>query len=115
VNRPGAEKRRSARRSVGDVLQVTNAMTGVVMGRIGNLSPDGVMLICNAQVRSDALFQVVFHLRDEHGRHRPIEIGLHEQWSEPAAAPGQYWAGFSIVDIAPRDQALLAAWVEDRR
>ena len=35
MNRPGAEKRRSARRSVGDVLQVTNAMTGVVMGRIG--------------------------------------------------------------------------------
>lgn len=110
-----AEQRRSRRKYVDGVVQVTNAMTGVVMGRVGNLSADGMMMIANAPVKDDALFQVVFHLPDEHGRPTPIEVGLHEQWTEPAAAPGQYWAGFRIIDIAPRDQGLLKAWIEGAR
>jgi hypothetical protein len=106
------EQRRSRRKYVDGVIQVSNAMNGVVMGRIGNLSIDGMMMIANSAVRDDALFQVVFHLPDANGRQPPIEVGLHEQWTEPASAPGQYWAGFRIIDIAPRDLALLEAWVQ---
>jgi hypothetical protein len=106
-----SEQRRSRRKYVDGVVQVTNAMNGVVMGRVGNLSIDGMMIIANSAVRDNALFQVVFHLPDEHGRPTPIEVGMHEQWTEPASAPGQYWAGFRIIDIAARDLALLKAWV----
>jgi hypothetical protein len=37
---------------------------------------------------------------------------VHEQWSEPASVPGQYWAGFRIIDIAPEDRTALIAWVD---
>jgi hypothetical protein len=39
---------------------------------------------------------------------------VHEQWSEPANIPGQYWAGFRIIDIAPADRTALAAWIDAR-
>ena len=94
------------------MVQVVNAMTGQVMGRVGNLSIDGMMLISNVALREDALFQFVFHLPDDHGTAMPIEVGVHEQWSEPANVPGQYWAGFRIVDISPRDFEVLKAWVD---
>lgn len=106
------DQRRSRRKYVDGVIQVSNAMNGVVMGRVGNLSIDGMMMIANSAVRDNALFQVVFHLPDANGRQPPIEVGLHEQWTEPASAPGQYWAGFRIIDIAPRDLALLEAWLQ---
>jgi hypothetical protein len=105
------EQRRSKRKSADGIIQVVNAMTGDVMGRIGNLSIDGVMLIANTAMREDALFQVVFHLPDDQGRPVALELGVHEQWSEPASVPGQYWAGFRIIDIAPRDFEVLKAWV----
>ena len=41
-----------------------------------------------------------------------LEVGMHEQWAEPASVPGQYWAGFRLIDIAPHDAELLQAWVD---
>ncbi|MBK6727356.1 MAG: PilZ domain-containing protein [Xanthomonadales bacterium] len=106
------EHRRSKRRDPEIPVQVIDSMTGEPIGQIGNLSPDGMMLIASREVRADALYQFNFPLPIN--RHAPIEIevGMHEQWSEPASVPGQYWAGFRIVSISPEDQELLNEWVD---
>lgn len=106
------EHRRSKRRDPEVPVQVINSMTGEPIGQIGNLSPDGMMLIASREVRADALYQFSFPLPVN--QHAPIEIevGMHEQWSEPASMPGQYWAGFRIVSISTEDQELLNEWVE---
>jgi hypothetical protein len=41
----------------------------------------------------------------------PVEVGVHEQWSEEANVPGQHWVGFRIIDIAPADSAMLRDWL----
>lgn len=108
-----AENRRNKRRAVESVVPVMNTMTETAMGRIGNLSIDGLMLILSVPVREDALYQVSFPFPpDSAVPERTIEIGIHEQWSEPANVPGQYWAGFRIIDIAPADRAALKAWID---
>lgn len=106
------EHRRSKRRSVETAIPVINTMTGQVMGQIGNLSVDGLMLIASRPVKNNALYQLSFHIEDNRGVPVAIEVGCHEQWSE-VAQTGQYWAGFRIIDIAARDLDLLAAWVEN--
>lgn len=106
------QRRRSRRKAVESVIQVVNAMTGATIGRIGNLSIDGMMVIANLPLREDALYQFIFNLPDPHGHPVPIEVGVHEQWIEHANAPGQHWAGFRIIDINARDYDLLKAWVE---
>jgi len=108
-----SEQRRSRRKSVDTNIEVVNAMTGDVMGRAGNLSVDGMLLISREPLREDSLFQFVFHVPDEHGNAIPIEVGVHEQWTEPVEAAGQYWAGFRIIDISPRDFEVLKSWVEN--
>ena len=40
-----------------------------------------------------------------------LELGVHEQWSEAANVPGQYWSGFRIIDIGPDDYNVLYDWV----
>ncbi len=111
MSRSGANKRRSERKSASGVIQVVNAITGETMGRIGNLSSSGLMLISQQALREDALYQLSFQLQHGDGRARTMEIGVHEQWSEQAAVPGQYWAGFRIIDLSPDDASALQAWL----
>lgn len=105
------ENRRSRRRSTRQSIDVTDALTGESIGQVGNLSSDGMLLIANRQVPDGGLFQFAFDLPDT-APPRRIEVGVHEQWSEPANVPGQFWAGFRIIDIAPEDRTALGAWVE---
>ncbi len=104
-------KRRSQRKPAESVIQVVNTMTGAMIGRVGNLSGTGLMLISNVPTQTNALYQFQFYLPDEFGMPMPIEVGLAQHWSEQARTPGQYWAGFSFIDISSRDQAVVNDWV----
>lgn len=105
------ENRRSRRKPTTHGIEVTNSLTGEAVGHVGNLSSDGMLLIAQRQIPDDALFQFSFELPGS-APPRRIEIGVHEQWGEPANTPGQYWAGFRIIDIAPEDRVALSAWVD---
>ncbi len=106
------ERRRATRKPVGDRLTVTDTMTGEIMGIIGNLSHDGILMILHAPVLADTLYQVQFRIPDGLGGD-PIEVGIHEQWIEQAQSSGggEYWAGFRIIDIDPADRERLVAFV----
>jgi hypothetical protein len=107
------EQRRSKRKQIEAFIQIVNAMTGEVIGRISNLSVDGLMIMSSVVPVEDGLYQFAFHLPDGNGRGAALEVGVHEQWHEPANAPGQYWAGFRIIDIAPRDFEALQTYVHN--
>ena len=106
------EHRRSRRKKVHQGIQVTNSITGEALGYVGNLSIDGMLLIANRELPDNALFQFYFDLPAAAGAPRRFEIGVHEQWGEPANMPGQYWSGFRIIDIAPEDRVALTAWID---
>lgn len=105
------EKRRLPRKRPDVALQVTDAMTGEVVGRLGNLSLEGMMLLASVPIADDALYQFVFHLPDSHGQLRPIEVGAHELWTEPATVRGQSWVGFRFIDIGADDTRTLREWL----
>jgi hypothetical protein len=108
------ENRRSRRKPVREAIEVTNALTGEMVGHVGNLSVDGMLLIANRELVENALFQFAFDLPEGGESSRHFEIGVHEQWGEPASTPGQHWFGFRIIDIAPADRKSLSAWVDAR-
>jgi hypothetical protein len=41
-----------------------------------------------------------------------IEVGIQEQWHDPAASPGQVWAGYRIVAISDADSHRLHGWLD---
>lgn len=104
--------RRSVRKRAAESITVVNAMTGESMGRIGNLSVDGMMLISPSPLPEDHLYQVQFQLRDaQHAPHK-LEVGIQCLWSEAARTEHTHWAGCKIIDISEAEQAVLDAWVE---
>lgn len=106
------EYRRAKRRKVGPSIDVLDTMTGLVIGKLSNLSETGMLLILGQPLASDGLYQLRFSLPEEAGNGRSVEVGAHELWSDEAAAPGQVWTGFRFIDVAPEDVAHIREWVD---
>ncbi len=106
------EYRRAKRREVERPVDVINAVTEETIGRIGNLSASGMLLISDRPLFDDALYIFRFALLDRTGHEREIEVGSHQLWTEEASAPGQFWSGLRFIDIAREDSDFLRLWAE---
>ena len=93
------EFRRARRRKVADTVIVVDTMVDNVAGRLGNLSETGMLLMANAPMHEDALYQFRFNLNDPQGRETPIEVGAHLLWQDAAHASGQRWSGFRFITV----------------
>ncbi|MGY6519937.1 MAG: PilZ domain-containing protein [Lysobacteraceae bacterium] len=106
------DHRRAPRREVGEHIEVLDLMTDAVIGRIGNLSQGGMLLICNRELVEDGLYQFRFGLGDAGGRRREVSVGSHVLWVDDGSAPGQHWVGLRFIDIATPDADFLRLWAE---
>jgi len=108
---PPQDTRRAPRRQVSDLVPVTDQMRGSVVGRLGNVSETGMLMLASQPLRDDALYQLRFPLPLGDGRSAAIDVGVHLLWSEPAHAPGQSWAGFRFLTLSREHRHLLRAWI----
>ncbi|CRD55979.1 PilZ domain-containing protein [Stenotrophomonas indicatrix] len=108
---PPVDTRRAPRRQVSDLVPVTDQMRDSVVGRLGNVSETGMLMLASAALRDDALYQLRFPLPLADGRSEWIDVGVHLLWSEPAHAPGQAWAGFRFLTLSREHRQLLRRWI----
>ncbi|WP_045769791.1 PilZ domain-containing protein [Xanthomonas albilineans] len=107
-----AEARRSPRRPVPDMVPVLDMMEEVVIGRLGNVSEHGMLLLASAHLHDDALYQLRFTM-PQTDRQVQIDVGAHLLWSEASHAPGHAWAGFCFLTISAAHRDLLRQWVNN--
>lgn len=107
------DTRRAPRRAIPDMVPVTDAMTGQVIGRLGNISETGMLLIASAPLTESALYQVAFHLDSPLAQDIDIEVGVHLLWLQPTNTPGQAWSGFRFLNLGEADRNALRGWVGD--
>jgi hypothetical protein len=105
------EQRRASRKRATSPMPVIDVMTERVIGQLGNLSATGMMLLGTSEPRSGAVHQVVFTLPDAQHREHRVEIGIQEQWHEPAATAGQFWSGYRIVAASDDDVRAIDEWI----
>lgn len=103
--------RRARRRSVAEPIGVMDTLTDQLMGRVGNVSESGMLLIASVPVVDDAIYQLRFHVRDASGRETPIDVGAHLLWSARANTPGQTFAGLRFLTIEASPLEALRNWV----
>lgn len=103
------ERRTAPRIPTQAPITVTDSITGAAIGRIGNLSRNGMMLICHQPLRDGALYQLHFKLD---GTGPEIETGVHTMWTEQASIGGQQWSGLRIISISAPDADSLDQWLE---
>lgn len=105
------EFRRARRRKAPDTILVTDTMTERVVGRIGNLSQTGLLLIASEALTDDALYQFRFVLPGE-GETITVDVGAHLLWLDTASAPGQSWAGFRFIAVPEAHAQRMRAWID---
>lgn len=105
------EARRAHRRNAHESIVVVDAMTETAVGRIGNVSESGMLLVASAALQEDALYQLRFDLVDAAGRAIPVEVGAHLLWIGSANTPGQSWAGLRFLTIGSSHLAALRDWI----
>lgn len=109
------EHRRAPRKTAYMTIPITNLMTGEVIGRIGNLSTNGMLMICDRVIGEDVLLDLGFELANADGRPQIVQIGVQEQWSERANLPGQFWTGLRFIDIPDQDLEVIESWLGELR
>src|SRR3546814_7133824 len=64
MNASATDTRRKPRRRVPDTVSVVDSMTDQVVGRLGNVSETGMLLIASTPLVDDGLYQLRFELSD---------------------------------------------------
>lgn len=104
--------RRARRRRVDGTVLVTDAMTDAVVGRLGNLSESGMLLIASAPLVEDALYQLRYALPLPDGGQLAIEAGMHALWQDRGTGSGQAWVGLRVIAMPDDQLQPLRAWLD---
>lgn len=106
------EFRRAKRRKAAGTISVTDVMTERIVGRIGNLSETGLLLMATEALVEDALYQFHFDLPNDKSEDMGVEVGAHLLWMDAASAPGQAWVGFRFMGITEKQSRQMREWIE---
>lgn len=69
---PPQDTRRAPRRQVSDLVPVTDQMRDSVVGRLGNVSETGMLMLASVPLREDALYQLLRQWVDEDSDEGPV-------------------------------------------
>ncbi|MCD9088022.1 PilZ domain-containing protein [Stenotrophomonas sp. SY1] len=107
------ETRRAPRMQVPELVPVRDQMTESMIGRLGNISETGMLIIASGPLQEDALYQLQFGIPDGRGGQQLIDVGAHLLWRVPTHAPDQFWAGFRFLTLDATQREQLVRWIED--
>lgn len=103
---------RPVRKKTPEVIVAINSLTGVSVGRIGNISERGVMLITDTPIAEASVMQIQFLLRSSEGTPQRVELGIQCLWHERANGDRNYWNGCRIVAASAEDESLVHDWLD---
>lgn len=107
------DTRRAPRRQVAELVPVTDLMADTVIGRLGNVSETGMLMLASVPMQDDALYQLQFTIPGAHGQPLLIDVGVHLLWSEQTHAPGQAWVGFRFLTLTREARDALRQWIAE--
>ena len=110
----GADNRRSQRRrTLNGAVNIINQFDGAIIGRLVNITTEGLMLVSAAPLATDTLYQSVLELPEAINNTMRIELGMDCLWTSPTTPDADmYWSGCHIIDISEDMFASLQVLIE---
>ncbi|MCU7906265.1 MAG: PilZ domain-containing protein [Candidatus Thiodiazotropha sp. (ex Epidulcina cf. delphinae)] len=107
------EKRHSPRKIADEVLVVSDQITGGQIGRVVNISAEGLMLLSEEPVITGSVYQLDMLLPDSNEGFQRISFGAEAVWCTETSQPDSYWSGFRIIDIGNDDVLAIDGLILD--
>ncbi len=113
-NGQAPNRRSQRRRTLNGVVNVVNQFDEVVLGRLVNITTEGLMLVNPSPLATDTLYQIILALPEELNGVRQIELGMDCLWTSPTNPDADmYWSGCHIIDISQEMMKHLLVLIEE--
>ncbi len=106
------ERRNLKRRHLLYYLRVFDAATGVLLGKLVDISADGMMLISEQAIELDRCFQLEMDLPANEGITERISFTARSAWCREDINPDFYDTGFQIVKLDPGTSQLIERLID---
>ena len=94
------EKRKQERCEIKDVLEVFDIHSERQLGRVVDISAEGLMIISKNPVPVNQIFQLLIPLPMELVGCNELRLGAESLWTRETDSGTEHWAGFHIISIA---------------
>ncbi|MES9939605.1 MAG: PilZ domain-containing protein [Candidatus Thiodiazotropha sp. 6PLUC2] len=109
------DKRQTPRKVADQILELHDKVSGSSLGRLVNISAEGLMLLSQEPMITGSVFQL--SLIDPQSKDKPTDFSAEVVWCTEASQPDSYWSGFRILEIANDDilhiDKLILTWYTD--
>ena len=96
--------RKLERKELSQAIAVMDTINGGVFGELVNVTTEGLMLMTDREIETQAIFQLALQLPEPIKGTNQIVLGADCLWCRRAENFYRYWAGFQIIDAS--DKAL---------
>jgi len=107
------ERRRKTRQRLNSLTVVLDAVSGEVVGRIGNLTSEGLLLCSDRPLATGETFRLQIQLPDEIAGRTRVDLEARSLWTQRAMDPTCYATGFEILHISDSDRNVIELLIQD--
>ena len=105
--------RNAERRKVFYYLMVEDVETGRELGRLGDISAEGIMLLCSRALPLETVFRVAVRLPDTSSfSGKKLELSLETRWLRPDLNPDILCIGCRLLESEPDKDDILKNLIE---
>lgn len=108
------ERRKYTRKKVDALLQLYDINNEIFMGKVVDISMDGIMLLSRDPIPANGVWQLSIELPIDDIECQTVEFGAESLWCDDSLKPAQYWAGFHIIDISQESLMHLNSFVSSQ-
>lgn len=103
--------RRLERKELNQTILIHDVINGGLFGELVNITPEGLMVIADREIETQAIFQLALQLPETLEGSESIVLGADCLWCRHADNFHRYWAGFQIIDASNRALAQIDALI----
>ena len=107
------EKRNVKRWHTLQYLKVFNQQSEKPVGRLVNISTEGMMLMCEKPVKTDTAYRLRLVLSEESGNKKPITVEAISRWCEKSVNPDFFDAGFQLKNVSRENADDIEQLIQD--
>ncbi len=107
------DKRNSTRKIANEILEVCDQITGTQIGRVVNISAEGLMLLSQEPIVTGSVYQLEMTLPADADETTRITFGAEAVWTTETSQPDSFWTGFRIIDISAEGVLIIDELILD--
>jgi hypothetical protein len=109
--------RKLERKELTQPIAINDTINGGVFGELVNITTEGLMVITDREIETQAIFQLALQLPESLAGSDTLVLGADCLWCRRAENFYRYWAGFQIIDASnhaiEQIEALIGLYARD--